>query len=193
MSIKKENGENKMTDRRVNRTKRQIKKALINLLSKKDLSRITVSEITELADIGRGTFYTHYQDIYDLYHSLINELAKDLLDIFSRYYSQATKDNNFIPLFQALSDYISTQQDILTMIASKQNSELTISYLQDLFKHELVNYDNSNGLEQIIGNIYGVAGIFGIFIDWLQGKIKASPEELGEAIGKFANKYWVMD
>ena len=40
-----------MTDRRVNRTKRQIKKALINLLSKKDLSRITVSEITELADI----------------------------------------------------------------------------------------------------------------------------------------------
>ena len=75
----------------------------------------------------------------------------------------------------------------------KQNSELTISYLQDRFKHELVNYDNSNGLEQIIGNIYGVAGIFGIFIDWLQGKIKASPEELGEAIGKFANKYWVMD
>ncbi|MGM9909202.1 MAG: TetR/AcrR family transcriptional regulator [Limosilactobacillus vaginalis] len=182
-----------MTDRRVNRTKRQIKKALINLLSKKALSRITVSEITELADIGQGTFYTHYQDIYDLYHSLINELAKDLLDIFSRYYSQATKDNNFIPLFQALSDYISTQQDILTMLASKQNSELTISYLQDRFKHELVNYDNSNGLEQIIGNIYGVAGIFGIFIDWLQGKIKASPEELGEAIGKFANKYWVMD
>ena len=40
-----------MTDRRVNRTKRQIKKALINLLSKKALSRITVSEITELADI----------------------------------------------------------------------------------------------------------------------------------------------
>ena len=67
-----------MTDRRVNRTKRQIKKALINLLSKKALSRITVSEITELADIGRGTFYTHYQDIYDLYHSLINELAKDV-------------------------------------------------------------------------------------------------------------------
>lgn len=79
------------------------------------------------------------------------------------------------------------------MLASKQNSELTISYLQDRFKHELVNYDNSTGLEQIIGNIYGVAGIFGIFIDWLQGKIKASPEELGESIGKFANKYWVID
>ena len=70
------------------------------------------------------------------------------------------------------------------MLVSK-NSELTISYLQDRFKHELVNYDNSNGLEQLSGNIYGVAGIFGIFIDWLQGKIKASPEELGEAIGKF--------
>lgn len=182
-----------MTDRRVNRTKRQIKTAFISLLSEKELSQITVSEITNQADIGRGTFYTHYQDIYDLYHSLINELAKDLLNIFSKHYSLALQDNNFIPLFQALSDYVSSEQDLLTLLASKQNSELTISYLQDRFKQELVNYDNSNSLVQVIGNIYGVAGIFGIFIDWLQGKIKASPEELGEALGKFANKYWVLD
>ena len=68
-----------MTDRRVNRTKRQIKKALINLLSKKALSRITVSEITELADIGRGTFYTHYQDIYDLYQRIFWTFLVDII------------------------------------------------------------------------------------------------------------------
>ena len=45
-----------MSDRRVNRTKRQIKESFIKLLSEKEISRITVSEITEQADIGRGTF-----------------------------------------------------------------------------------------------------------------------------------------
>ncbi|GGI62681.1 MULTISPECIES: TetR/AcrR family transcriptional regulator [Limosilactobacillus] len=179
-----------MSDRRVNRTKRQIKESFIKLLSEKEISRITVSEITEQADIGRGTFYTHYQDIYDLYQSLINELAQELLKIFDKYYSPAIKGNNFIPLFRALSDYVSSQQQLFSILINKRNNRLTISYLQDQFKQELINYNDSEDLEYIIGNVYGVSGIFGIFIDWLQGKIKASPEQLGEAIGKFANKYW---
>lgn len=180
-----------MTDRRVNRTKHQIKKAFIELLSENDISKITVSKIANQADIGRGTFYTHYQDIYDLHQSIIDELVQDLLKIFRKHYPKAVENNDFIPLFCSLSDYISSQQDLFTFLTS-QNSVITTSYLQDCFKHELINYDNlGSSLEQLIDNIYGVSGIFGILTDWLQGKIKASPKELGEAIGNFANKYWV--
>lgn len=179
-----------MTDRRVNRTKRQIKKAFISLLNKKDITKITVSEITDLADIGRGTFYTHYQDIYHLYQSLIKELSVNLLTIFRKYTSQMALEHNYIPLFRELSDYISSQQELFSILINSKNSALTVSYLQDQFKHELINYDDTESLEEIIENVYGVSGIFGIFIDWLQGKIKASPNELGETIGNFANKYW---
>lgn len=43
-------------DRRVRKTKQAIKNAFIQLLNKKDLEKITIQDITELADINRGTF-----------------------------------------------------------------------------------------------------------------------------------------
>lgn len=53
-------------DRRVRKTQSAIKKAFIQLLKQKDLDHITIHDITEAADINRGTFYLHYEDKYDL-------------------------------------------------------------------------------------------------------------------------------
>ena len=68
------------TDRRVRRTKRQLREALTTLLLKKKFSEITVRELSELADVNRGTFYTHYRDTEDLLEQLesgfLNELRR---------------------------------------------------------------------------------------------------------------------
>ncbi len=54
-------------DRRKRKTKALLRQTLTRLLLEKDLKDITISELTELADINRGTFYLHYRDIYDLF------------------------------------------------------------------------------------------------------------------------------
>ena len=54
------------TDRRVRKTKKQLRMALTTLMMEKSVGEITVREIAELADVNRGTFYAHYTDIYDL-------------------------------------------------------------------------------------------------------------------------------
>ncbi|MDO4925716.1 MAG: TetR/AcrR family transcriptional regulator [Turicibacter sp.] len=56
----------KLEDRRVRRTKQLIKQSLIELMHEKEFKEITVKDITERADLNRGTFYLHYVDIYDL-------------------------------------------------------------------------------------------------------------------------------
>ena len=53
-------------DRRVRRTRAQLRQALTALLREKDLKDITVRELTDRADVNRGTFYSHYQDVYDM-------------------------------------------------------------------------------------------------------------------------------
>ena len=53
-------------DLRTERTKRSIINAFLELRSQKPLEKITVKELSELAFINKATFYTHYQDIYDL-------------------------------------------------------------------------------------------------------------------------------
>ena len=57
-------------DRRVRRTKQQLRSALTTLLLEKDFSDITVREISERADVNRGTFYSHYRDAFDLLTSV---------------------------------------------------------------------------------------------------------------------------
>lgn len=47
-------------------TKKMLAETLLSLLEKKPISKITVSEIVNLCDINRKTFYYHFQDVYDL-------------------------------------------------------------------------------------------------------------------------------
>ncbi len=62
-------------DLRVERTKKNIKNAFLELRSKKPLEKITIKELSELAVINRATFYTHYQDIYDLSEHIEDEIV----------------------------------------------------------------------------------------------------------------------
>lgn len=76
------------TDLRIIKTRRAISNALIELLQKKGINKITVAELSQKAEINKGTFYLHYVDIYDLYQKALQEhLIKivdkmDFLDLF---------------------------------------------------------------------------------------------------------------
>ena len=53
-------------DLRIERTRKCIKDAFIELRKSKPIEKITVKELAALASINKATFYSHYNDIYDL-------------------------------------------------------------------------------------------------------------------------------
>ena len=57
-----------LIDRRIRKTRKQLKDCLISLLKTKRIQDITVRELTEMADLNRGTFYLHYKDVFDLWN-----------------------------------------------------------------------------------------------------------------------------
>jgi len=65
-------------DRRARRTQRALKDALLRSIEKKSISKITVAQLCEQADIGRGTFYLHYQDIYELMEQIEDEILGEI-------------------------------------------------------------------------------------------------------------------
>lgn len=67
-------------DRRVARTLRNIRRAFYELLAEKELEKITVSEITQRADIDRKTFYLHYASIEEL----VEEESRAVADRLTR-------------------------------------------------------------------------------------------------------------
>jgi AcrR family transcriptional regulator len=67
-------------DRRSVRTKKAIVKALTTLMIEKDISKITIKEISDLADINRKTFYAHYGSVYEILDELENDIIESLTD-----------------------------------------------------------------------------------------------------------------
>ena len=57
------------------KTRNLIKNTFAEMLSeKKEINKISVTELVKRADINRGTFYTHYNDIYEVAEDFSNEL-----------------------------------------------------------------------------------------------------------------------
>lgn len=66
-------------DIRIQKSKKSIINAFIGLRSQKPLERITVTELCRQAEINKSTFYSHYQDIYDLSDQLEDEVVDGIL------------------------------------------------------------------------------------------------------------------
>lgn len=77
--------ERKKQDLRVIKTKRSIKKVFSDLVTKKPLDKITVTEIAALAEINKGTFYLHYSDIYALFEEFVQDFVEDFTDRIDFY------------------------------------------------------------------------------------------------------------
>lgn len=65
-------------DRRIRKTKSQLKHGLAQLMMEKSISEISVKELVEKVDINRSTFYLHYCDIYKLQEEIENELLMEI-------------------------------------------------------------------------------------------------------------------
>ena len=68
-------------DRRVKYTKKIITETFLNLLKEKEINKITVSEICNIADINRATFYRYYLDTYDLLEKIEQDFILELVDV----------------------------------------------------------------------------------------------------------------
>lgn len=70
----------KKLDRRVRRTRQQLREALLELILEKGYDDITVQEITDRADLARATFYIHYRDKDELLSTSLEEMFDALVE-----------------------------------------------------------------------------------------------------------------
>ncbi len=67
----------KPVDRRVRKTRAVLRQGLVRLMAEKSIQDITVTELCAACDVNRGTFYLHYTDVFELLHSVEDELLAE--------------------------------------------------------------------------------------------------------------------
>ncbi|NBD28172.1 TetR/AcrR family transcriptional regulator [Paenibacillus glycinis] len=65
-------------DRRILKTQEAVKKAVVELMAEKNFDEITIQDISDRANVSRGTIYLHYLDKYDLLDKLIESHFQEL-------------------------------------------------------------------------------------------------------------------
>lgn len=118
------------------KTRRLIKKIFAEMLSeKKELGKISVSELCKRADISRGTFYAHYNDIYGVAEDYENEMidtffnrarlvaSQDILHFIDSIFKFIRQNNENYRLLCRSNDFLFAAKK-LTAIASEKLLEL---------------------------------------------------------------------
>lgn len=156
-----------MSDRRTTKTKKALHQTFIALLKEKPLNKITIAELSHRADLGRGTFYLHYKDIYDLYQQLEDELYKELMLIFDKF-SPCTSEN-ILRLITSIATYISEQQELFLLLLQSNVNGNIFYKIRKLFYEKLLHdgcYEQSSEYEQL-KHMFIVSGVVGVLEDWL--------------------------
>lgn len=121
------------------KTRKTIKKVFAEMLSeKKELGKISVSELCQRAEISRGSFYSHYDDIYSVAEEYENELidgffdnarlieSQTILQFVDSFFEFIRKNNENYRLLCRSNDFLFAAKK-LTAIASGKLLELSLN------------------------------------------------------------------
>ena len=168
-------------DRRVLRTKKNIRQAFLSLLSNKSLTHITVKELSDLADINRKTFYMYYSNIEDILAELEDELVQKLILVFEKeLFEKETFDS--YSFFENLNRTIQEDMELYRIL---NHSDLLPHLIQRaknalievFFRKYNISADSDN--ERYIHYAeYAASGLLSMYTKWFSSDSKMNLEEL---------------
>lgn len=174
-------------DRRQKKTREAIFTAFTTLLSRKSYDRISVQEIIDEANIGRTTFYAHFETKDYLLRDLCEELFGHIIDTAMglphghyHYSCGSQTDSVFLHLLRHLQE---NDRNILELLSS-QNNEIFLRYFKsDLKKMIVIQYAEKGLLKNsTLPEDYLVDHISSSFVDtvdwWISRNMKETPEEI---------------
>jgi AcrR family transcriptional regulator len=174
-------------DRRQRKTREAIFRAFIDLLSEKHFAQITVGEIIDCADVGRATFYSHFETKDYLLKELCEDLFCHIFDGIAEkesghrhIFSCEAPDSVFLHLFRHLQR---NDNNILKLLSCPDN-ELFLQYFRDNLRHlaesQLPLFEERRNPN--LPEDFWISHIASVFVEiirwWIEGGMKESPETL---------------
>ena len=181
----------KKTDHRIIKTKRAIYRAMTQLIAEKDITEISVKEISELADINRKTFYNYYSSIYQLEEELENEIVAYFADLIKSIDFYQALANPAI-VFDKLHETILQHAEFADVLfSSKSNYSLVNKVLNKLIEmtsDAAVENFSSNPVKTEYITRFIFAGEISAYQAWYNSDRKVPLREISQTIEALCTK-----
>ncbi len=179
-------------DRRIIRTRKEIKQAFISLLEEKSFDSLTVRDLTERANINRGTFYLHYLDKFDLLEKCEEEVFSRILTIFNAAavidVLQGEDIAVRLPFFVRIFEYLQEEAAFMKVILGPNGDPSFQEKIRQVFiknmQDNILTGFNLSSLQVPIDlfTTYVSSAHLGVIQYWLNTGMKESPEEMTSII-----------
>ena len=171
-------------DRRVRKTRRQLRECLITLLKEKKVQDITVRELTDMADLNRGTFYLHYKDVFDHLEKTEAELQEDFNQLVCKHDAVDLKQRPSV-IFNEIYSLVYDNADLIEILLGENGDLNFVNRLKQLIREkclkdwmEVFRSGNAAAFDAFFSFI--VSGCIGLVQYWLQTGLKETPEQMAK-------------
>ena len=158
----------------------KIEKIFLQLIQKKNIEEISVSNICEIAQLNRSTFYSNYINIYNLADKVKKQMEID----FARFQvsNNAKQDpNGYLNMFRHIKDnqiFFKTYFK-LESFSKSLPTEYRIELAEKYYDNKFIDYHIE----------FFRAGLNAVIKKWLDNGCKETPEEINEIItSEYKNK-----
>jgi len=172
-------------DRRIRRTRRLLKEALISLILEKKYERITVQEILDRADVGRSTFYLHYRDKDDL---LVSGMPENLLRF-------GGDESDMLPPMTELFEHAQENYHLFKALIGSEGIALVLKIVRQTLSQDwqkrLVSIQASEKNIRLPAPVVAhyLSGAFmSLLTWWLDANMPYSPAEMNDMFHELAMK-----
>lgn len=179
------------TDRRIARSKRALRTALIELIEERGLDAVSVGDLCARADLNRGTFYNHFRDKDDLLTTLEDEVIADLERIQEQMRDLTVMDlvryrmrKQPLPFLVDLFDYLREQGDFIHAVigpggdirfAPRVRDSVCANLIQSIL-HERYRNDPTPFVQYYVA--FYASAYLGVIEHWIGTGMRESSEEM---------------
>ena len=178
----------KPVDRRIQKTRSLLFDALIALIIEKGYENITIQDIIDRANVGRSTFYSHFENK----EQLLLSGRGDFLKLMENNKKSGIKPSTGLDLnYQALFGHVVDQHQVVKAMIGKKGGDVVVSHLRDLVAHRIADYLVQRGkTEPEMVNILSeaaAAALISLLSNWVEEDQPVLPEKMAAFAQKLIN------
>jgi AcrR family transcriptional regulator len=173
-------------DRRVRRTRRLLREALIALIVERGYEKVTVQDVLDRADVGRSTFYAHYRDKDQLFGACFDDLRAGLERDLAAM-AGGPPDDPTRPV-GVLFEHAARNRQVYQAICGRSGETAGTRHLHRLILDELRAHLTPAGLRLPVEVVveYLAGALLGVLVWWVRQGFPGSAAEIARACQSMA-------
>lgn len=177
-------------DRRVRYTKMVLRESFLELLKDTPMSKITVTDVCERADVNRGTFYAHYSDTYDLMEKIETELIETVRAALNRHDGKPDSTRGVIT---EILHCIAENEELCRILLSGGQGYSTFmqrvtNLAREQFERIWLQYYKGDADRILYANTFIVNGSIGVMRQWIETGMREPCDEIAGVIESMVSR-----